>query len=151
MIVGSPFLSFVSDRVLRSRKKVLLICSVLMVFLTAVLAFFPGSMSLPLLYLFFFVLSLCSSSIVVIGFTSAKELFPVAIAGTSMGAINFFPFLGGAVMQPLFGWALVFKSPSGQPYPVADVYGRAFTLMFASAVIALICALLTEETLKKAD
>ena len=44
-----------------------------------------------------------SAAIVVIGFTTTKELFPVEIAGTSVGTVNLFPFLGGAIFQPIVG------------------------------------------------
>jgi len=33
----------------------------------------------------------------------AKELFPMAIAGTAKGCVNIFPFLGGAFFQILVG------------------------------------------------
>ena len=69
-----------------------------------------------MLYLWFFLFAVCSSAIVVIGFTTTKELFPVAIAGTSTGLINLFPFLGGAVLQPVTGWMLQIQGGPQGPY-----------------------------------
>lgn len=148
MIIGSPFLSYLSNRI-QSRKAVLIGASVLLLALTSVLAFFPASMSTPSLYGFCFLFSLTSSSIVVIGFTEAKEMFPLAISGTAVGLVNVFPFLGGAVLQPLLGWFLDIQGPVGGPYS-AQTYGRGFLLLFASAAVALIAALVSAETFQKA-
>ncbi len=148
MILGSPFLSYLSDRVLYSRKKIIVGCAVCMVGLTAVLAFAPAAMPAWGLYLFCLLLAMTSSSVVVIGFTMSKEMFPVSITGTSVGLVNFFPFFGGAVMQPALGWLLDLSGPAGGPYS-PDAYGRAFLLLFAASLVALIGGLFTEETLRR--
>ena len=148
MIVGSPLLSYLSDQVFHSRKKLMLTTSVVMVVLTGQMVFAPAALSRPLLYGFCFLISLCSSAIVVIGFTSSKELFPLSIAGTAVGAVNFFPFLGGAVLQPLVGFFLEKFSPGGAPYAAA-AYGKAFVVLLVSSVIALIMAGLLEDTYSK--
>ena len=145
MILGSPLLGYLSDKIFHSRKKILIGASMVVLVMSAGLAFIPDGFSIPALYLLCFLLSLCSSAIVSVGFTTAKELFPVAIAGTAVGLINFFPFLGGAVMQPVVGGVLESLGPPGGPYSAA-VYGRGFTAFFVAAVIALIGAFLTEET-----
>ena len=145
MIIGSPLLSYLSDRVFHSRKKPILLTSVVMVALTAQMVFFPAALSRPLLYVFCFLISLCSSAIVVIGFTSSKELFPVSIAGTAVGAVNLFPFLGGAILQPLVGYFLERFSTEGAPYPAA-AYGKAFVVLFVSSLVALIMAAILEDT-----
>ena len=148
MIICSPLLSYVSDHVLHSRKKLIVAAAVLMCLITGLLAFAPGSMPPAVLFLLCFLMGLGSSAIVVIAFTACKELFPMSIAGTSVGLINFFPFLGGAVMQPLVGWALDRLGPAGGPYSAAT-YGKAFILMFVSALIALAASIFVEETLKR--
>ena len=51
MIVGSPILGWLSDKVLRSRKKVIVLAAVITLGLTVPLAFFPAAMNRPLLYL----------------------------------------------------------------------------------------------------
>lgn len=146
MVLGSPLLSYVSDRIFHSRKKMIVGCAVLMVGLTAILAFFPEGMTKPMLYIFCILLSLGSSAIVVIAFTSCKELFPVEIAGTSVGLINFFPFIGGAVTMPLLG--LLLKNFGNGPYS-PEAYGQAFMLYLIWSVLALAASLFTEDTIKK--
>ncbi len=145
MIVGSPSLSLLSDKLLRARKPLMLGCSILMVLLTSILAFKPACMTRPFLYVFCFFLSVGSSAIVVIAFSSTKELFPMEIAGTAVGLVNFFPFFGGAVMMPVLGKVLDTMNPGGKIFSAA-MYGKAFALLFVGAIIALAAAFLMEET-----
>jgi len=116
MIVGSPFLSFLSDRIFRGRKPVLLLSSFIVLCLTALLAFYTEQLSIISLYLLCLALGVFSSAIVVIGFTTTKELFPVQIAGTSTGLVNIFPFAGGAVFQPLLGYLLERPGKAGDAF-----------------------------------
>lgn len=150
MIVGSPFLSWLSDKVFHSRKKVIVLASMITLCLTIPLAFFTDSMNRPLLYLLCFFLGMFNSAVVVVAFTSAKELFPVEIAGTSVGLVNFFPFLGGAVAPPLLGAILEVQGKTGAGY-TAGAYSKAFLLYFLFALIALGAACLITETLEKAS
>jgi sugar phosphate permease len=85
---------------------------------------------------------------VVIGFTATKELFPVEIAGTSVGTVNLFPFLGGAVYMPMLGKILDAypRDPSGA-YAL-EGYTTMLLVLLISAVVALGCALTMKETYK---
>ena len=148
MIVGSPFLSWLSDKVFRSRKKVIVLASLVTLCLTIPLAFFPGAMNRPTLYLLCFLLGMFNSAIVVVAFTSAKELFPVEIAGTSVGLVNLFPFLGGAVAPPILGAILEAQGKTEAGYS-AGAYSQAFLLYFLFALIALGMACFITETIKK--
>jgi sugar phosphate permease len=149
MIVGSPFLGWLSDKVFHSRKKVIVLSSIMTLGLTVPLAFFTDAMNQPILYILCFFLGVFNSAVVVVAFTSAKELFPVEIAGTAVGLVNLFPFLGGAVAPPILGAILEAygKTPKGYS---AGAYSKAFLLYFLFAVIALGAACFLEETLKKA-
>ena len=148
MIVGSPFFGWLSDKVFRSRKKVIFLASIITVCLTIPLAFFPHGMNRPALYLLCFLLGLFNSAIVVVAFTSAKELFPVEIAGTSVGLANLFPFLGGAVAPPILGAILEAQGKTAAGYS-AQAYAKAFLLYFIFALIALGLACFLKETMSK--
>jgi sugar phosphate permease len=150
MIVGSPFLSWLSDRVFRSRKKVIVLASIITLGLTIPLAFFPAAMNRPALYLLCFSLGLFNSAVVVVAFTSAKELFPVEIAGTSVGLANLFPFLGGAVAPPILGAILEAQVKTTTGYS-AEAYSKAFLLYFLFALVALGASCFMTETMKKAE
>jgi sugar phosphate permease len=149
LIIGSPFISWLSDKVLHSRKKILVTTSIIMVVLMAILAFWPEVLSVPMMYAWCFMMSLTGSAVVVISFTSSKELFPVEIAGTAVGLVNLFPFLGGAVMQPVVGMVLEAQGRTAAGTFSPETYGKAFLLYFFASLIALAAALLSKETLKK--
>ena len=147
MIVGSPLLSYVSNNLMRSRKKVIILSSVITVLLTASLAFLTDSIPLVGHYILCFGLGVFSSAIVVIGFTTNKELFPVRMAGTATGLVNFFPFAGGAVFQPVLGYVLEQQGKVGDAFTLSG-YQQAFLVLFLCSVIALIASLFIKETLE---
>ena len=148
MIFGSPLLSFLSDRVFRSRKIPLVGASASLVALCLCLAIWPAGFSLPMLYVWTFMMSFCASAIVVLGFTATKELFPVEMAGTATGLVNLFPFLGGAVLQPVLGLVLESYGRGAQGYP-PEAYGKAFMIYVAASVIALVAASLSIDPLRQ--
>lgn len=146
MIIGSPLLSFVSEKVFHSRKIVLGLVALVLTAVVLLLYLFPAGLSRPMLYAVFFLVSVSSSSIVVIAFTSTKELFPVEIAGTSVGTVNLFPFLGGAVMQIALGKVLdAWGKNQAGAYPL-EAYSALLLVLLAAAVIALVSTFLMKET-----
>ena len=146
MIIGSPPLGFLSDKVMKSRKKPFILCNLVLVIELGFLSIYPTGLPHILLYVLFFIFSICSSSVVIFGFTIIKELFPMEMAGTSTGMVNLFPFLGGAVFMPVLGRVL-------DAYPKSDTGGyslEAYTMLIfillGSSVLSLICTFLTKET-----
>jgi len=146
LIVGAPLASTLSDKVFHSRKKVLALISALLVADVLLLNIFPSGLALCLLYPGFFIFSVCSSAIVVIGFTTAKELFPLEIAGTSVGTVNLFPFLGGAIFQPLLGWILDAYPGVGAGEYSLEGYRVMLLILLVGACIALISTSMMKET-----
>ena len=150
MIIGSPIFSLLSDKVFHSRKKVLIISSACLLLLLIPLAFFPAKFNIPLLYIWTFFFGLFGCAVVVVGFAASKESFPVEIAGTAMGLVNLFPFLGGAIMQPIIGYMLDASGKQASGYS-AEAYGFAFQLFVATAMLALIASCFIKETLVHGD
>lgn len=148
MIIGSPLLSYLSNTVLRSRKRAVMISSVIVFCLVIPLTFFTEKIPLMGHYIICLGLGMFSSAIVVIGFTTNKELFPVQMAGTATGLINLFPFLGGAVFQPVLGYVLE-KQGRIEGAFTPEGYQQAFLVLFACSVIALIASFFFKETLEK--
>ena len=146
MIIGSPLTSFVSDKVLKSRKKTFMLYTSLLVALFIFLNIFPSGLPIGALYMIFFMLSVSASSIVVMGFTTTKELFPVEIVGTSVGSVNIFPFFGGAVFMPIMGKVLDLypKSPDGA-YSF-EAYSTMLLILLATSIVALGCTFFMKET-----
>jgi sugar phosphate permease len=146
LIVGSPLQGFLSNKVFCARKPVIVLSSLIVVGLTAALAFYTERIPIFGLYLICLGLGIFASSTVVVAFTATKELFPIQIAGTATGLVNLFPFAGGAVMQPVLGWVLEQHGRVDGAF-VAAGYRQAFGLLFGSALIALLSSLFLKETL----
>lgn len=142
MIFGSPFLSHLSTKVFRARKPVLVLSSAIVVAIVLLFTLFTATLPIWVLYLQFLGLGVFASAIVVIGFTAAKESFPVNMAGTATGVVNLFPFAGGAVLQPLAGYVLEMSAG-----PDAAAFGRLFALMLACSVIGFLASTRIRETL----
>jgi sugar phosphate permease len=149
MVVGGPALGVLSQRILKSRKKTLILCMSVLTVLLLVPTLLPASLPHAVLVVWFFLFSVCSSAVVVVAFTTAKELLPLEIAGTSIGVVNFFPFFGGAVYQPILGVILdaYGKTPADQ-YPVA-AYQMVMLVLLLSSLAALVCSILLKETYRK--
>jgi len=145
MIVGSPVLGFLSDRVLKSRKKVFVLCTSGLTLILVFINIFPSGLSHLVLYILFFIFAIFASSIVVIGFTMTKELFPVEIAGTSVGTVNLFPFLGGAIFMPILGKVLDAYPKSTTGYSI-DAYSMILLILLGTSLAALFCTFLMKET-----
>jgi sugar phosphate permease len=146
MIIGSPLLSYLSTNIFGARKPVLVISSIITVGSTAVLAFFTAELHLAILYVVCLGIGVFSSAIVVIGFTTNKELFPVQMAGTATGIVNLFPFAGGAVFQPLLGFILERNAIIAGTFSPAG-YQQAFMILFVAAVLAFIASLFLKESM----
>jgi sugar phosphate permease len=148
LIVGSPMQTWFSSRVCKGRKPVLILSSVVTSGITCLLVFSTAGLSLNTLSLICFLMGMFTSASVVIGFSATKELFPVQIAGTSIGLINLFPFAGGAVFQPVLGWILQGHEVSENIYSVAG-YQSAFVVLLCCGLTALCCAGIMRETMKQ--
>ena len=146
MIIGSPPLGFLSDRVMKSRKKPFILCNLVLVMELGFLSIYPTGLPHFILYILFFIFSICSSSVVIFGFTIIKELFPMEIAGTSTGMVNLFPFLGGAVFMPILGRVLDAYPKSDTGGYSLEAYAILIFILLGSSVLSLICTLLTKET-----
>jgi sugar phosphate permease len=148
MIVGSPLLSYLSNNIFRARKPVLVICAFFTLALAAALAFFTAQIPKSGLYLICLGLGVFASAVVVIGFTTNKELFPAQMAGTATGIVNLFPFAGGAVFQPVLGYFLGRHGSANGVFSPAG-YHQAFLVLFGCAVIAFAATLFLKETMTR--
>jgi sugar phosphate permease len=144
LIAGSPLLSYLSNVV--GRRPIFIGCSCLLILVFGFFSLFPQNLPLSMLYLLFFSFSLAGGATGQITATVAKELFPSKIAGTSVGALNLFPFFGGAIFQVIMGAMISGGRGTAAGYSVAG-YRYMFMLCTANAVVSLIAACLLTETL----
>jgi sugar phosphate permease len=148
LIIGAPVMSWLSDRVLHSRKKVLMINQFSALCLFILLAFFTGNFTKTLLYIWCFSYSFMISGSVVVGYASIKESFPMEISGTATGLINIFPFAGAALGQPLMGWYLDYFGSTGGHYSI-EAYSATFKFGLIFIFGAVVSSSLVKETFPK--
>ena len=145
LVTGAPFMSFMSTRLLKSRKKALAVSAAVLCGCLALLALRTGEVSRAELYVLFYLIGVSGGTTPVVAFTSAKELFPISLAGTAVGILNIFPFAGGAVFQPLVGMILEAggRTPSGDF--TLEAYRSAFWfLAAASGALFAVCLAMKE-------
>ncbi len=140
MVFGCPLAGMLSDKVLKSRKKVLIVGTVMYTIIWAVIWLTAGNadilqnniiqMAINFLFGFF-------GGFFVVSYAQIKELFPVGMAGTSTAALNLFPFAGGAILITIAGF-MVSNSTLAE---YQTVWMMAFILM----VIGCVCAFLSKE------
>lgn len=150
MIIGSPLMGLLSDRIIKRRKIVVIVSSVILVIIMIFLYFRISSIPPIGLYLICLGIGLFSVGTVALGYALIKDLFPLEIAGTSTGIANFFPFLMGAIYQPLMGYILELNGNVGEAYTVAG-YQNAFLVLLISSIIACIASFFIKETTFKSN
>ena len=139
MVFGCPLAGMLSDRVFHSRKKVMVFGTAVYTLVWAVIWLTAGNDGMDNMaiqgainFLFGFF-----GGFFVVSYAQIKELFPVAMAGTSTAALNLFPFAGGAILITIGGFVISDKTLG----EFQDLWLMAFVMM----VIALVCALLSVE------
>ena len=145
--VGSMLCGWISDRIGR-RKPVILAGTVLYTIACLVLAFAPWTPGVAGLSLFALIGFGCGGFIVT--FANAKEVVAPALAGMAVGLVNTGLFLGAAIMQPLFGWAMDLgwngRVVNGLRVYSPPDYRSGFLFMLVFAVIGVIGATRVRET-----
>ena len=72
-----------------------------------------------------------------VSYAQIKELYPIAMAGTSTAALNLFPFAGGALLITIAGFVVT----NGTLAEYQTIWLMAFVMM----IIASVCAILSVE------
>lgn len=150
IVIGSPLLSYASTRVFHARKPVLLISTFIVLSITATMSFATDHIPVSGLYLICLGLGMFASAVVVIGFTTTKEMFPVQIAGTATGLVNLFPFAGGAISQPFAGYLLERSGTVDGAFTLSG-YQQMFHFLLISAAIAMFACCFIKETFPAAS
>lgn len=147
MIFVSPVIGHLSDKTLKSRKKILVWSSALNVVCFGVAVLFFDRLGAIALYVLFFFMGITISSVGTVAIVTTKELFPDEIAGTSMGTINLFPFIGAIIFQPLMGYILDRAGMTGGSYP-PFAYKQMLWIYLITSILALFSIMKCKETFK---
>lgn len=148
MILVSPVMGHLSDKTLMSRKKILVSTSLLNCICWLVIVLYQNNLTLIILYINFFLMGITISSVGTIAIVTTSELFPLRIAGTAMGMMNVFPFIGGVLFQPLLGYILDKAGKIHGAY-TPSAYRLIIWILFITSVLALISIMFSKETFKK--
>ncbi len=89
-----------------SRKKILVSTSLLNCICWLVIVLYQNNLTLIILYINFFLMGITISSVGTIAIVTTRSCF-LRIAGTAMGMMNVFPFIGGVLFQPLLDISLI--------------------------------------------
>ncbi len=146
LVIGSPFLGIMSDYF--GRRPVLVGANLLLIMVCGAFYLFTDRLPHVLLYVLFFSLCLSTTALAPVIVAYTKELFPPGVAGTAVGLVNLFPFLGGPFYQVIFGAVLSAGAKAGGVYPVTSYQG-IFLICLVSAMISMVIALLFRETLSR--
>jgi MFS family permease len=146
LVTGGPLMSFLSTRVFKSRKTALAFCALGLCGLTAALSWGMHHVSGPGLFVLFYLFGVFGGASPAVAFTTAKELFPVSLAGTAVGIMNIFPFIGGAVFQPLLGMILENSGRNSAGAFTSEGYSVAFSVLFATSIVLFLVCLALKET-----
>ena len=135
-ILGYPISGILSDRIVRSRKNIVIL-GVSLYTLTLFCLVGVVKIQSPFWYGFvFFFMGLFASFGMVI-FSHIKEIFPNTISGTVMAWLNFFTIAGVAIFMPALGKVIQTFPRTDHSYP-ARAYHLSFFICFLCMVISLI-------------
>ena len=102
MVIGCPLSGYLSDKVFKSRKRILLVGGILHLVTYIPFIMLGDRLTMPILYALFLWYGLSGSSFVSC-FACVKEIYEARFAGTAVGALNIFLFTGGAFYQYALG------------------------------------------------
>lgn len=105
LIIGSPICGWISDRVLLSRKHVIIAGLAVMAGILIVLSLLSKDVWTFIIFALFFGFGF-SSGAGQIMYAHIKERMPLENAGSAMTGINFFTMMGGAFFLHGIGWAI---------------------------------------------
>jgi sugar phosphate permease len=146
LIFGSPLFGWLGNRI--GRKPVLIGCSVLLMIVCVLMSWLVDSLSMTALYVLFFCFFATGGAIGPVLAAMSKELFPIAISGTSVGMVNLFPFVGATFFQIAIGSILSIQS-DGQNHYATIGYQHMFLVCLAGATVSLAAAMFMKETLAR--
>ncbi len=150
LIVGPPIFGFLSDRIGR-RRRPMIIGGILSLATILAIMYLPLP-SYGTLSILFFLLGFFTSS-QVIGYPVIAESSSHALTATSLAVASVLIMLGGTT-EPLFGWLLDWHWDGAMDHGVrvfsASSFNLAFWMMPIAFMFALVCTIFIRETFCKA-
>jgi MFS family permease len=145
--IGSPFAGWLSDKI--KRRKPIMICGTAISLIAICLIIYWPTLSYLSLTSLFLIFGF-SSGFFFVSFATMRESQNLDLSGTSIGFINMFNALFGALFEPFIGylldtgWGHQIKN-GAHLFSLSD-YQTALTTLPAGLFIALLCQLFIKET-----
>ena len=133
-IVGSPLIGHFSDRIFKSRKKVVVIGMAGYSLMMLPLCFYTNSLPEWLLLTSFAGMGFFTSCGGVM-YANIKELMPTGVSGLAMTGVNFFTMIGAAIFQ--HGIGAFIKQVSGGNIMTLQGFIWGFRFCFVAALIGV--------------
>lgn len=144
-IVG-PIAGYISDKVLRRRKPVMIIGQAITLAFWAVLALFGNQLGSGTMVLAMIMLG-TGHAFLNIYMAVSKEMFETNICGTAMACFNTFQAVGGGVFQSLMGFMLDATYGGARIFPA---YQLIFIMAVACLSLTLFLTAISKETMPAA-
>ncbi len=135
MIFGCPIAGIVADKLIKSKKKVVMIGVTLNILTWIPLVFMIDSMSLGFIKLLLFVYGFFGGFFVIM-YANLKENIDLRMAGTATGFLNVFVFGGGAIYQQVMA-GIIGRAPVVDKVIATSGFKSAFMLCFVTLILAL--------------
>lgn len=134
-MIGLPLFGFISDKILKSRKKVLLFSMTGSIVLTSSICFWPDKVDSWLIYSTFFAMGMLAAP-GQISYAHMKELVPSSISAQAMTAVNLFTILGAALITQILG-----MFPGGDITELSGVKDFRFIWFLGASLLTIISIL----------
>jgi sugar phosphate permease len=149
-MIGAPFIGFLSDSIMHSRRwPPLIFTSLSFSCLLLIVIWNDGKPPIYALYLLSFIIGLGSSVIPVL-FGCVRDIARPATRGVASGLVNMGGFAGAAIAQPLFGYILdrdwQGEMMGGAPFFPLEAFQHGLFLCCTLAALGVLAALLMKET-----
>jgi sugar phosphate permease len=144
-IITPPIGGYLSDKVLGTRKGIVLVAAILSTLCWLPIAFFPDRITPSFLYVWLFIMG-AVGGLGVSGIAMLKELFPASLTGTVNGMSNFFTMMGGALYTLVMGIIIgTYPKTAAGTFSVV-AFSAGFRFLFISMMIGTIAVFFAKET-----
>jgi sugar phosphate permease len=144
MIIGSPVIGILSDKILKTRKWMLVGWSIGFLMPWTIFMLYTGELTTATLDILCFVTGFFGCSTVMI-YTIIKELFPLEITGMAASVVNIFPAIGVATFQVIIGYLIDSVGQVNGVYPI-EAYTLFFIFLTIVVSIAMVTSLFVKDT-----
>lgn len=140
---GSPMWGFLSDRIFKSRRRVLILSSLIVTTLWFFPSFVPTLIPRAWIPILFFFMGIGWGAVIQ-AHAMIRDTFSLEILGIAVGIINFLTFLGGAAFTHVMGMMVELFPKTNGDYPLI-AYQSTLMLIFAMWLLRLITLSFTKE------